>query len=152
MLLNDNVLLLAQPDLSSPGWVVITTLWPLWQVQSFVDRSDPRVLQLGLRAARGGARPGDVSSATAGNSTFAAFAPARPGGGGDESPSVTFNIELIFEDTKRCHEADVHISKRRQEVRAQLKRGVIGFVEGCATAPTLFFSGDQPLAINVLPH
>jgi len=46
LLLDGFWFMLVQPDPSTSGWGTIKTLCPLWQVQSMVDRGDPRTLQI----------------------------------------------------------------------------------------------------------
>jgi len=131
LLLHDYWLLLAQPDLSAPGWVVIRTSWPLRQVQSLIDRSDPRTLRLGMHAYRGGACPGEAT---------ATFSPtpmiAAPVDTMDDRLSAYYTITLNFEDVKRCHSADVHLQRRRQEVRSRLLLKAAAFVETSCPQPS----------------
>merc|ERR1719440_2411430 len=49
LLIHDYWLVLAKPDLAAPGCGIVTLLWPLWQVETLVDGSDPCTLQLTLR-------------------------------------------------------------------------------------------------------
>merc|ERR1719424_1335139 len=86
LVMNDFWLLLAQPDLSSPGWAVVKTMWPLWQVQSFVDRCDPRTLQVGLRARLGGPHPGGAQLVV----------PPKGSAGGEEKTSSYFTLAIEF--------------------------------------------------------
>jgi len=124
LLLHDYWLLLVQPDLAAPGFGVVSTLWPVRQVHSHVDRSDPRTLQLGMNAL-----------ASASHSR-----PDQPGGGvpgaSPERPKEGFlTISLSFEDVKKCHGANVHLQKRRMEVRAQLAQRAAAFLDKYCAEP-----------------
>jgi hypothetical protein len=119
LLLHDVWLILVQPDLKTPGWAVVTTLWPIHLIQSQVDRSDPRSLQIGMQAHRGGAAPGEAAVPSTG------FGAERKGS----------LLTLNFEDVSRCHTADMHLRKSRQEVRTQLMQQALAFVNKCLTEP-----------------
>jgi len=114
LLLHDFLLLLVEPDLSLPGWVVVKTLWPLRQVQSLIDRSDPRTMIVGMQSHRGPAYQGAE-----------VCAPACP-----SAEANTYRaIMLHFDDVKRCHTASVHIQRRRQEVRSHVLRMISKFID-----------------------
>jgi hypothetical protein len=134
LVLHDFWLLLVQPDLSSPGWAMIKTLWPLWQVQSFVDRSDPRILQVGLRAKQGGKRPGGAMPVVRPNSRGTIV---------EDRPDAFFTLTLEFEDPGRCHEVDVHFRSRRRDTRDQLLLQAIAFAERCHLQPLPKLHGDR---------
>lgn len=119
LVIHDFWLLLAQPDLSTPGSAVVKTLWPLWQVQSFVDRCDPRILQVGLRARQGGAQPGGAQPVF------------RSVSAGEESVSAFFTLTIEFDDMERCRAVDDHFRSRREEVREQLLLQATAFAERC---------------------
>lgn len=122
MLLDEFWFLLVQPDLTSPGWAVVKTLWPIWQVQSLIDRSDPRTLRIGLYAPRGGMQPGEA--------TASASAPRRPGFAEEPGRSTYYTITLNFEDVRRCHSADQHLQRCRTSCRASMLRQTLVFVDG----------------------
>merc|ERR1712232_183015 len=124
LLLHDYWLILAQPDLSMPGWVIVKTLWPLRQVQPLIDRSDPRTLWVAMQGFRGGAFPGDTAPPYNSASQLATS-------DGDDRLIVFFTLALNFDDVKRCHAADQHLQKRRQELRIRLLQNASSFVERC---------------------
>merc|ERR1711920_462846 len=84
-----------------------------------IDRSDPRTLQIGMGVPRGVAPPGEAMMST-------------PMG---DRPSSYVTLTLNFEDVSRCHHADQHLQRRRLEVRSQLMRKALTFVEGCCNHP-----------------
>jgi len=114
-------LMLARPQNVTPGRAVVTTLWPLQQVQPLLDRGDPRILHLGMQAIRAGKLPGDASE----------YSPPVPA---DATPgqrrSVFFMMSLSFKDVRSCHSADVQLQRGRREVRSQLLRQALDFIEG----------------------
>uniref|UniRef100_A0A7S1AZN9 FPL domain-containing protein n=1 Tax=Noctiluca scintillans TaxID=2966 RepID=A0A7S1AZN9_NOCSC len=105
-LLHDFWLLLVQPDLTKPGWSVVKTLWPIHLVQSIIDRSDPRTVQVGMHA-------------------------PRSENGSNRKPLTYLTLTLSFEDVTRCHSADQHLQKRRLAVRGVLMRKALAFVQRC---------------------
>lgn len=120
LVLHDFFFVLVQPDLASPGWCVVRTLWPLQQVQSLIDRSDPRTLQVGMHSYQPGNSPGEAVCGSA----------QQPlGDHGEEKVGAYYTLTLNFEDFRRCHAADVHLQRRRTEVRASLMRKAVNFVE-----------------------
>jgi len=119
LLLHDFWLLLVQPDLTMMGWAVVKTLWPLRSVQSLIDRSDPRTLRLGMNALRGAVGSGEATVSRS----------AESGGGAGDRPSMYLTLTLNFEDVTRCHSADKHLQKCRQEVRAKLMEKAVAFVD-----------------------
>eukprot|EP00927_Polykrikos_kofoidii_P016368 TRINITY_DN17390_c0_g1_i1.p1 TRINITY_DN17390_c0_g1~~TRINITY_DN17390_c0_g1_i1.p1 ORF type:complete len:900 (-),score=144.43 TRINITY_DN17390_c0_g1_i1:423-3122(-) len=131
LLLHDFWLILARPDLSAPGWVVVKTLWPLWQTQAITDRSDPRTLRIGMVAHRSGPCPGEAVPAS---SQTACSSPPEPG---EEQASDLFTLALNFEDVRRCHAADIHLQRRRQDLRARQLRKAVAFVERCCSQVAL---------------
>jgi len=126
LVLHPFLLLLVQPDLVSPGWAIVRTLAPVRVVESQVDRADSRTLRLGVRLARGAPGPSESS----------AYDPTTGAEAGswlsadEHRGSSLYTLTLSFEDTKRCHCADLHLSNRRKEVRAQLRRRLEAFVDG----------------------
>jgi len=120
LLLHDYWLLLVQPDLTTPGWAVVKTQWPIRSVQSWIDRSDPRTLRVGMHALRGTASHGEAN----------VYRQSEPGltpiG---ERPSSYLTLSLSFEDVKKCHMVDKHLQKRRQEVRAIVLQQAIVFLD-----------------------
>lgn len=127
LVLHDFWLLLCEPDLSMPGFAIVTTLWPLRQVTSFKDRSDPRTLRIGMCALPGGPLPREASASS--------IPLCPPPAGMEKSQSSYFALTLHFEDVKACHCADLHISGRIQEVRAQLVRQALAFVDRYCVQP-----------------
>jgi len=123
LVLHPFLLLLVQPDLVSPGWAAVRTLAPVRQVESYVDRTDQRTLRLGIRLPRGASCPGEAACYDPAKSELG-FSPEEHRGGS------FFMLTLSFEDVKRCHCADHHVKKRRQEVRAQVRQKVEAFIEG----------------------
>lgn len=123
LVLHDFWLLLAQPDLSTPGWAVVETIWPLWQVQSCVDRSEPRTLQVSLRGKSCGPQIG------------MAFHGVRLGQAGDDRRNAFYSFAIDFDDVPRCQAAELHFHSRRTEVRGRLLRQAIDFAERCCTDP-----------------
>ena len=119
LILHRSWLLLAQPDLSTPDRMVITTLWPVHQVQSLIDRSDPRTLRVGMMAHHSAGPPPGESVASA----------AAPG-----ASTAFYGIALSFEDVKRCHSADKHLQRRRHEARAQMARRLVEFLAASGKA------------------
>lgn len=120
LVLNPFLLLLVQPDFENPGWALVKTLAPVRQVDSQVDRADPRTLRLYIRLLRGAACPSEASPCEAGGKL-----------GAEESrQSSLFLLTLNFEDVKRCHCADNHLRRRRQEVRRLLQERAEAFIEG----------------------
>jgi len=115
LLLNPLWLAVVQPDPSKQGAADVTTAWPVWQVQSLVDRSDPRTLQLGMTAYRSGMSPGEAVAYNPPVSTY-------------------FTLALHFEDVTRCHEAAVHLSQRRRAIRLQMLQKASSFVEACCAS------------------
>jgi len=132
LLLHDFWLLVVRPDLSVPGWAVVTTLWPLQQVQCLIDRSNPRLLMIAMQGLRGGPAPGEASV-------------ERMGGSG---PGACFTTTLSFEDVRRCHRAQSHLQGRRWEARARLLREAIAFVKDVCSRPPP--EGEQTEQIPVL--
>eukprot|EP00928_Gymnodinium_smaydae_P030568 TRINITY_DN22696_c0_g2_i2.p1 TRINITY_DN22696_c0_g2~~TRINITY_DN22696_c0_g2_i2.p1 ORF type:complete len:746 (-),score=142.71 TRINITY_DN22696_c0_g2_i2:64-2301(-) len=124
LLLHNSYLLLAQPDLSSPGWLVVRTLWPLSRVQSLVDRGDPRTLRLGLSARRGSPGPGEAIAA------FRQQAPLEVAE--DDCQGAYYTLTLNFEDVRRCHAANLHLQDCRKDLRGKLNQSVLEFVERCS--------------------
>eukprot|EP00929_Paragymnodinium_shiwhaense_P048217 TRINITY_DN24407_c0_g2_i1.p1 TRINITY_DN24407_c0_g2~~TRINITY_DN24407_c0_g2_i1.p1 ORF type:complete len:804 (-),score=123.80 TRINITY_DN24407_c0_g2_i1:105-2516(-) len=124
LLLHDYWLILAQPDLSMPGWVIVKTLWPLRQVQPLIDRGDPRTLLVSMQGFRGGAHPGDAAPLH----NPCGILPPPPS---DERPSLFYTLALVFEDVKRCHSADVHLQRKRQELRGLMLQRAAAFVGRC---------------------
>lgn len=112
MLLNPDLLILAQPDLTTPGWAGVKLRWPIWKVQSLIDRSDPRTLQLGFQSHRPGQSPGEATMCSPPAGTY-------------------FTLTLNFEDVRRCHAADMHLVKRRTEQRQRLLQQIYAFVATC---------------------
>jgi len=95
-------------------------------VETQIDRNHPQTLRLGIRLPKGAPSPGAASSydpATCEEPFFRKLADEHRG-------SSFYMLTLNFMDTKRCHCADLHLRKRRQEVRAQLKKRAEEFVEG----------------------
>lgn len=125
LVLRDFKILLVAPDLSNPGYAFVKTAWPIWQVSSFIDRSDPRTLRLGLHAATpNGLAPGEVDSCQRNT---------EDGG----RTGMYFTITLGFEDVERCHWADKHLQLRRQEVRSRLAQQALQYVEKYCSEPLL---------------
>eukprot|EP00913_Durusdinium_trenchii_P025257 g23711.t1 len=85
-MLDPTWLILADPRSSDEA--VITTVWPLWQVQSLIDRSDPRTLQIGMNAHQPGMKHGEAIAYNPPISTY-------------------FTLTLNFSDVKACNEAAV---------------------------------------------
>jgi len=142
LVLHQFLLLLVQPDLVSPGWGIVRTLAPVRAVETQIDRNHPQTLRLhlatpsppiptpnkrlGIRLPKDAPSPGAASSydpATCEEPFFRKLADEHRG-------SSFYMLTLNFMDTKRCHCADLHLRKRRQEVRAQLKKRAEEFVEG----------------------
>lgn len=124
LVLHPFLLLLVQPDLECPGLAVVRTLAPVRQVDSQIDRTDPRTLRLGIRLARGAACPSEASPCDpAGADHFRLPAEEHRGGS-------LFMLTLSFEDVKRCHCADHHLRRRRADVREQLRERAEAFIEG----------------------
>lgn len=113
LILHSYWLLLVQPDLATPGWMVVTNASPIWQVQSLIDRSDPRTLQLGMRSQKPGC---DVGA-----------------GPYHSHETKLTTLTLSFEDVKRCHDADVHLQRRRFDVRSQILKKASAFVDTCCS-------------------
>ncbi|CAE7157835.1 unnamed protein product [Symbiodinium necroappetens] len=101
LLLDPTWLILAEPDVGSDSSSTVTTVWPIWQVQSLIDRSDPRTLQIGMNAHKPGMRPGEAIAYNPPVCTY-------------------FTLTLNFDDVKKCNEAAVHLQTRRRVVRGQM--------------------------------
>jgi len=125
LLLDDFWLLLVRPDLAAPGWAVVTTLWPLQQVQCLIDRGNPRLLMIAMQGYRTGPSPGESTAEKLGG------------------PTLCFTTTLNFEDVRRCHRAQGHLQGRRWEVRARLLREAVAFVNAARA---------QPLPNGLLPE
>jgi len=126
LVMHQYLLLLVQPDLTSPGWAVVRTLCPLRQVEAQVDRSDPRTLRLVLHVTKkGGPTPGEA----------VAFDPSqvepgrRPPTEDNLRCSSYYMITLNFEDVKGCHCADMHIQKHGQKIRSMLLERLEAFIK-----------------------
>lgn len=118
LLLHDFWLLLVRPDLAKPGWAVVTTLWPIQQVQCLIDRSNPRLLMVAMQGHRSGLPPGECLAERLGT-----------------GPSTCFTMTLNFEDVRRCHRAQAHLQGRCWEVRARLLREAVAFVKAACSQP-----------------
>jgi len=116
LLLHDYWLVLVQPDLAAPGWAVVKTLRPIWQVQPLVDRGDPRTLQLVLHA------QSDVRASCSEASRL-------------QAAGGYIVMSLDFEDVRHAHEAIVHLQARRRDLRGQLMRKAVVFVQACCAQP-----------------
>jgi len=114
LLLHDYWFMLVAPDATAPGWAIVKTLCPIWQVQSLVDRGDPRTLQVFLHARTVQVYSGDAYV-------------DRRGAGRAETTCV-----LNFEDVRRCHAANEHLDGRRQKIRVELMQKLAMFVGKCA--------------------
>jgi len=112
-LLDDFWLVLAQPDLAAPGCVVVKMRWPLWQVHSCIDCSNPSILQLATRSSCLGQDRGSLN-------------PRRVARG-----SESVMVELEFDDMKRCEMVDSHCQSRRNEVRGEMREKTLDFILGC---------------------
>mmetsp|Transcript_19646 Transcript_19646/g.34805 ORF Transcript_19646/g.34805 Transcript_19646/m.34805 type:complete len:783 (-) Transcript_19646:76-2424(-) len=110
LMLDSSWLVLAR---SSSSTAEVTTVWPIWQVQSLVDRSDPRTLQIGLNAHKPGMPPGE---AVAYNPPVSSY----------------FTLTLSFQDVGKCNDAAVHLQARRRAVRSQMVQKASTFVEACS--------------------
>ena len=121
-----------------PGWLVVaevangkeavvTTVWPIWQVQSLIDRSDPRTLQIGMNAHKPGMKPGEAIAYNPPISTY-------------------FTLTLNFNDVKSCNEAAVHLQTRRLAIRSQMLKEVAGFVDKCRAGGTS--EHEAPVALE----
>eukprot|EP00931_Biecheleriopsis_adriatica_P029922 TRINITY_DN17696_c0_g1_i1.p1 TRINITY_DN17696_c0_g1~~TRINITY_DN17696_c0_g1_i1.p1 ORF type:complete len:879 (-),score=169.37 TRINITY_DN17696_c0_g1_i1:57-2657(-) len=124
LVLHPYLLLLVQPDLVSPGWAVAKTLVPVRHVDAHIDQSDPRMLRLTLRLVKGAQCPGEASAYDQ-SSTEADYRI-----GAEEHGSATFLLTLSFEDVRRCHCAELHLRKRRTEVRDRLTKSLEAFIDG----------------------
>lgn len=99
-------------DMENANDAVVTTVWPIWQVQSLIDRSDPRTLQIGMNAPKPGMKPGEAVAYNPPISTY-------------------FTLTLNFTDVKASNEAAVHLQTRRLAIRSQMLQQVATFVERC---------------------
>ncbi|CAE7205074.1 CLEC16A [Symbiodinium sp. KB8] len=112
LLLDPTWLILAEPDVGSDSSSTVTTVWPIWQVQSLIDRSDPRTLQIGMNAHKPGMRPGEAIAYNPPVCTY-------------------FTLTLNFDDVKKCNEAAVHLQTRRRVVRGQMLQKAASFFDQC---------------------
>mmetsp|Transcript_61450 Transcript_61450/g.143822 ORF Transcript_61450/g.143822 Transcript_61450/m.143822 type:complete len:806 (-) Transcript_61450:182-2599(-) len=131
LLLDPTWLILAEPDVSSDSstTAVVTTVWPIWQVQSLIDRSDPRTLQIGMNAHKPGMRPGEAIAYNPPVCTY-------------------FTLTLNFDDVKKCNEAAVHLQTRRRGVRGQMLQKAASFFEQCQAGQTNSADHDAPVALE----
>lgn len=120
LVLHEAWLVLAQPAAGENGEAVVTTLWPVQQVQSLIDRGDPRVVRIGMQAFFGGGPPGEAAAYNPPVCVPDASAQRR---------SSYYTMALHFEDVRQCHVADQHLRRRRREVRTQLLQKASRFVE-----------------------
>lgn len=124
LVLHPNLLLLVTPDVVSPGWAAVRTVTPVRQVESQIDHGDERTLRLAIRLPKGNPCPGDASC----------YDPASCEPGlrlhpEEQRGGSFYMLTLSFEDPKRCFFADQHVRKRRQDVRAQVRRRLDAFIE-----------------------
>jgi len=111
---------------------MLTTLWPVWQVQSLIDRSDPRTLQIGMNAHRPGMKPGEAVAYNPPVSTY-------------------FTLTLSFADLKKCNEAAVHLQTRRRAVRGQMLQKAASFVSACLAGQVSTVNDpDPPVALETV--
>jgi len=80
------------------------------------------MLRLNLRLGKGAPCPGEAS--TYDPSSEQSFRAANEPGGS------SFLLTLSFEDVRRCHCAELHLKKRRLEVRKRLAKNVEDFIHG----------------------
>ncbi|CAJ1362356.1 unnamed protein product [Effrenium voratum] len=109
LILDPAWLVLAEPN---PSNAVVTTVWPIWQVQSLIDRSDPRTLQIGMNAHKPGMKPGEAVAYNPPVSTY-------------------FTLTLNFGDVKACTKAAVHLQARRRAIRSEMLQKAADFVQTC---------------------
>eukprot|EP00931_Biecheleriopsis_adriatica_P061203 TRINITY_DN36797_c0_g1_i1.p1 TRINITY_DN36797_c0_g1~~TRINITY_DN36797_c0_g1_i1.p1 ORF type:complete len:814 (+),score=157.76 TRINITY_DN36797_c0_g1_i1:79-2520(+) len=114
LVLHSAWLLLAKAESTDPGSAEVTTVWPIWQVQSLIDRSDPRTLQIGMNAHKNGMPPGE---AVAYNPPVSSY----------------FTLTLNFDDVKKCNEAAVHLQSGRRTVRGKMLQKAVTFVDACCS-------------------
>lgn len=112
LLLHDYWFMLVQPDVAAPKRAMVKTLFPIWQVETLVDRSDPRTMQI------------FVNAACARYQSEAAGAHTEP----PPSQQETSPIILNFEDVRHCHNARLHVDGRRQNIRSDLMQKFIAHV------------------------
>lgn len=127
LMLDPTWLILADPRSSDEA--VITTVWPLWQVQSLIDRSDPRTLQIGMNAHQPGMKHGEAIAYNPPISTY-------------------FTLTLNFSDVKACNEAAVHLQMRRLAIRTQMLQKATGFIEKCQAGQDGLAEQDPPVALE----
>lgn len=124
LLLHSFWFLLVEPDLTTPGFGLVRTCWPLWQVQSFIDRSDPRTLWVGMRGP-------DTAANTASTDIFSCV----PMKNGIERFDTAMTITLNFDDVKRCCTAESHLHQRRQCTRMEVMKKAAQFVGQYCSLP-----------------
>lgn len=129
LLLDPTWLILAEPDVGSDSSSTVTTVWPIWQVQSLIDRSDPRTLQIGMNAHKPGMRPGEAIAYNPPVCTY-------------------FTLTLNFDDVKKCNEAAVHLQTRRRVVRGQMLQKAASFFDQCQAGQTNSADHDAPVALE----
>lgn len=112
LVLHGSYLVLARPQNVAPGRALVTTVWPLQQVQPLPERGEPRTLQLFLQALTPGKPPGDSVE-------------VRGAGG----RGVNFAMAVTFQDVESCHQVVLRLQRGRAEVRAQLLQQVVSFLE-----------------------
>lgn len=127
LILHQFLLLLIKPDLVSAGWAIVRTMAPVRAVEPHIDAHDSQTLRLAIRLPRGLPGPGETSP----------YDPATCEDDGflrkladEHRSSILYTVTLKFMDNMRCTYACTHLTKRRQEVRGELRRRADKFVEG----------------------
>lgn len=120
--MHETAFLIARPEtetMSAGGTVV--TMWPLAQVQSMVDRGDPRVMHLAMTGPEPSLRGRGDDPLTLGPNSLNVDCSS----GNSSKPIMA---SLFFQDVQACHVADAHVQKCRSAARIELRHLCIGFV------------------------
>lgn len=114
---HSTMVVLVQPDLASAGWGIIRTLCPTRCVESYIDRGDPRTLNLFI--IQPGIPPGDATLAPKMQDHSRCYSGNRP----------SYSMTLTFDDTRRCHLAQSQINSSRNNMRGDMMKNLVKFVE-----------------------